>query len=258
MIRLCFFIFLLLVHLDVDSCFSLLLKLSRRYQTQPLYSSFLGSIEDETFELKRARIAVDYGPRLIGLASSIGRVTKTDGVLRNNGNLTYTSEQIVHFAKRSGAIEILVGLPLDSNGRMSYKLRNFNGNLCLNFSSVLAAVVRNDIPRAKVKLVDERYTTREAKARIQMEGLSESLDAMSARCLLDRYIEDEGRGTLDAIACEFPIPPELERFDYSLVKRYIEDTYYEEPTELQKRSMEIKSKKEGGSQRFQGIRPRKR
>ena len=257
MITTCFFIFMLFVLFE-DSSFSLILKHSQKHQLQPLYSSFLGSITDETFELKRARIAIDYGPRLIGLASSLGRMTKTDGVLQNNGNLTYTSEQIVNFAKRSGAIEILVGLPLDSNGRMSYKVRNFNGNLCLNFSSVLAAVVTNEIPRAKVKLVDERYTTREAKARMQMEGLSESLDAMSARCLLDRYIEDEGRGTLDAVPCEFPIPPDLERFDYSLVKRYIEDTYYEEPTELQKKSMEIKLKKEGGPKRYQGSKFRKR
>ena len=31
-----------------------------------LYSSFLGKASDEPFELKRARVAVDYGPRLIG------------------------------------------------------------------------------------------------------------------------------------------------------------------------------------------------
>ena len=257
MIMLTFLIvtFLLLSWLSLES-FSL--RLQRKHQLQPLYSSFLGSITDETFELKRARIAIDYGPRLIGLASSIGRMTRTDGVLRNNGNLTYVAEQIVNFAKRVGAVEILVGLPLDSNGRMSYKLRNFNGNLCLNFSAVLAAVVMNDVPRAKVRLVDERYTTREAKARIRMEGLSESLDAMSARCLLDRYIEDEGGGALDAMACEFPIPRALDRFDYGLVKKHIKDTYYEEPTELQKKSMEIKFKKEGGPQRLLGNKSRRR
>ena len=249
------FLVLLAASLFTDGL-SIIFKKSTRLH--PLYSSFLGSINDETFELKMNRIAIDYGPRLIGMASSIGRMTKADRVLQNNGNLTYTAEQILHYAKRSGAIEILVGLPLDSNGRMSYKVRNFNGNLCLNFSSVLAAVVTNEIPRAKVKLVDERYTTREAKARIQMDGLTESLDAMSARCLLDRYIEDEGGNSLDAQACEFPVPFELESFDYGLVKRYIEDTYYKEPTELQKKSMEIKFKKEGGSRGYQGKKFRKR
>lgn len=128
---------------------------------------------------------------------------------------------------------------------MSYKIRNFNGNLCLNFSSVLAAVVARDIPRAKVKLVDERYTTREAKSRIQMEGLPDQLDAMSARCLLDRYIEDQGGGSLDAISCEYPIPRDLARFDYGIVKNYIEDLYFEEPTKLEREKRAIQFKKEG-------------
>jgi hypothetical protein len=48
------------------------------------------------------------------VASSLGRITKTDGVIKNNGNLSYASEQIIKLAKSYGAIEILVGLPLDS------------------------------------------------------------------------------------------------------------------------------------------------
>jgi hypothetical protein len=72
-----------------------------------------------------------------------------------------------------------------------------------------------------------------------MEGLHVSIDAMSACCLLERYIgnirtyidvinilknvptEDEGEGTLDALPCSFPIPKDLERFDYGIVKDYI-------------------------------------
>ena len=128
------------------------------------------------------------------VASSLGRAGKIEGVIKNNGNLTRIAEQIVSLAKRSGAAEILIGLPLDSNGKMRYEIRNFNGNLCLNFSRVLASVAGQYFPKVKVRLVDERYTTREAKVRISSEGLSVSLDAMSARCLLERYIEDEGAG----------------------------------------------------------------
>jgi hypothetical protein len=35
-------------------------------------------------------------------------------VIKNNGNLTYAAEQVITLAKRNGALEILVGLPLDS------------------------------------------------------------------------------------------------------------------------------------------------
>lgn len=141
------------------------------------------------------------------VASSLGKITRTDGVIKNNGNLTFAAELVINLAKRMGAIEILVGLPLDSNGmsfflpsllshthtiyvslsidphihpflslslcislsssppsfmssfslshlsgRMSYKVKNFNGNLCLNFSQVVAAVAQRDLPRAKVKV----------------------------------------------------------------------------------------------------------
>ena len=56
------------------------------------------------------------------MASSLGKLTKTDGIIKNTGNLTFAAELVVTLAKRVGAIELLVGLPLDSNGKMSYKV----------------------------------------------------------------------------------------------------------------------------------------
>ena len=141
-----------------------------------------------TFELFRSRIAIDYGPRIIGVAYGLGGNLKTLGTIANKGgNLTLLAEQVYTIAKRQSAIEIIVGLPLDSNGKMSYAIKNFNGNLCLNFSSVLATVIQNRADRIKVVLVDERYTTREAKARMLMENIRDSIDAVSAMCLLERY-----------------------------------------------------------------------
>jgi len=46
---------------------------------------------------------------------------------------------------------------------------NFNGRLCLDFSKVLSAVSQALYPRMRVILVDERYTTREAKQRLKSE-----------------------------------------------------------------------------------------
>ena len=91
--------------------------------------------------------------------------------LPNTGDIVYLCSQILDVARTRGALEVIVGLPLDSNGKMSYNVKNFNGQLCLNFSMVLAATTTVALPRASVFLFDERYTTREAKARIKTEKI---------------------------------------------------------------------------------------
>ena len=135
------------------------------------------------FETGRPRIALDYGPRLIGLASSdiFGAVNPLC-TLDNDGDLVHLSQDVLMYARREGAIEAVVGLPTDSNGKMSYDVRNFNGNLCLDFATVLASVAGEEMPRLRVLLFDERYTTREAKARMKDEKIRASLDAVAASC----------------------------------------------------------------------------
>ena len=182
------------------------------------------------FEPRRARIAIDYGPRAIGVASSdpFGNVLPLC-TLENDGDLCGISNKILDMTRSVGAIEVIVGLPLDSNGKTSHHVRNFNGQLCLNFSRVLSAFTTTHLPRVSILLFDERYTTREAKARLKFEKVKASLDAMSAACLLERYLEDEGVGALLAIPCSYPPPPELSYFDYNIVREYIRDRYYSSP-----------------------------
>jgi RNase H-fold protein (predicted Holliday junction resolvase) len=94
------------------------------------------------------------------VASALGRVSRPEGVIKNNGNLTAMALQVLELSKQRGAVEVLVGVPVDSNGKLRYKIKNFNGNLCLNFSRVLAAVASVVSPRIQVRLVDERFSTR--------------------------------------------------------------------------------------------------
>ena len=47
-----------------------------------------------------------------------------------------------------------------------------------------------------------------------------ALDSMSAACLLERYIEDEGDGSIIAPKCSYPPPPELEIFDINELRMY--------------------------------------
>jgi len=90
------------------------------------------------------------------------------GTIKNNGNLTDISYKILNFACTYGAAELIVGVPLDFDGVMSYEVRNFNGRLCLNFSTVLSSVSSKERgEKLKTVLFDERYTTQEARTRIK-------------------------------------------------------------------------------------------
>lgn len=183
---------------------------------------------NQSFELNKARISIDYGPRLVGIAvSDCLHHVRPLITLTNNGKLVELSNQITDLARSQGAKEFILGLPVDSNGRVSYKVKNFNGQLCLNFSRVLCAMVNEKYPQGKVLLVDERYTTKAAKIKMKNENIKASLDAVAASCLLERYIDDEGEGSIDAIPCAFPVPSDLAHFDYNLVKKYIREQYYD-------------------------------
>ena len=57
------------------------------------------------------------------------------------------------------------------------------------------------------------------------EKIRASLDAVAAACLLQRYLEDEGRGALDAIKYDYPLPDKLAYFDYEEVREYVRDTH---------------------------------
>ena len=131
-----------------------------------------------SFETRRVRVGVDYGPRTIGVArSDIIGLIEPYGAIPNTSNLTDISLRILGMARSWGAREVVVGVPLDSDGKLDYSVRNVNGQICLNFSRVLATVAQYDreaygggTGRAAIQvlLLDERYTTQEAKVRMRM------------------------------------------------------------------------------------------
>jgi RNase H-fold protein (predicted Holliday junction resolvase) len=102
----------------------------------------------------------------LALSNLLG-IVKPFGTIRNSGNLTQVSRQVLEFATENGASEIIIGIPLDSDGILSQSVRNFNGNLCLNFSAVLSSIVIHERgSHLRTILFDERYTSKEARARI--------------------------------------------------------------------------------------------
>jgi len=183
----------------------------------------------------------------VGLASSdpFGGV-KPLCTLPNEGDLCKLSRQVLEYAQRDGVCEVLVGLPLDSSGAMSYQLRNFNGKLCLDFSAVLSAVAGVEMPKIKVLLVDERYTTKEARVRLKSEKSKASIDAMAAACLLERYLEDKGERSMAAKPCPYPVPRALQAFNYDVVREYIRKEHFSSPeSELQQKMKRMQLLKEG-------------
>lgn len=69
-----------------------------------------------------------------------------------------------------------------------------------------------------------------------------SLDAMSATCLLERYVEDEGWGSLQAEPCSFPPPKDLEIFDYDIVRKHIKGLYYSDTDSKNNRNDDFSSR----------------
>jgi len=49
---------------------------------------------------------------------------------------------------------------------------------------------------------------------------------MSAACILERYIEDRGEGSLSATPCHFPPSVEESTFDYDIIRRHVRALHY--------------------------------
>lgn len=139
-----------------------------------LYCVFaLTSLERPAFQHRRARLSIDYGPRIIGIAqSNYFGIVEPYGTIRNTGDLISVANNVLDLARTWSVSEIVLGVPLDSDGILHYDVKNFNGQLCLNFSQVLSAVsLHEHNAKFRTVLFDERFTTKEAKLRLQYENV---------------------------------------------------------------------------------------
>lgn len=127
------------------------------------------SLNAFTFDIRRPRLAIDYGPRTIGIAvgNIFGRV-QPHGTIKNTGNLSQITADILSLANSWSASEIVVGVPVDADGELHYGVENFNGQLCLNFSKVMSSICSHKSKgQIKAILFDERFTTMEATLRLK-------------------------------------------------------------------------------------------
>lgn len=143
------------------------------HSIQPFASANKGGSVVSCFP-RANRVCIDYGPRLIGVArSDYFDVVQPYGTVVNDGNLTDVSYKILKLVCQFSASEAVIGVPLDSDGVMSHSVRNINGQLCLNFSNVFSSIAAHSYSNSSFRTVlfDERYSTREARWRIQTDRI---------------------------------------------------------------------------------------
>ena len=146
-------------------------------------------------------IGIDYGGVRTGLAATIGYVYRPLRIVSDLNN-TDLCQEVINAAKSESAERIVVGLPLHKNGtesERSNKTRCFAAELS-------ASVLSNFGPDfGGVYLWDERYTSKEAKARIMStakgrgsfrsaDDLDGTIDADAACLILEHYYQNSGVG----------------------------------------------------------------
>jgi putative Holliday junction resolvase len=130
-------------------------------------------------------LALDYGTRRIGLA--ISDETKTIAqllppVVRQEPKEIW--EKLKQIVKQKQIEKIVLGLPVGLQGQdtaATKETRQFRAELSKIFSKI------------KVELIDERFSTRQAKFMLQSQGMSRKkcrslIDSMSAYVILESYL----------------------------------------------------------------------
>mmetsp|Transcript_5426 Transcript_5426/g.12884 ORF Transcript_5426/g.12884 Transcript_5426/m.12884 type:complete len:472 (-) Transcript_5426:2180-3595(-) len=165
-------------------------------------------------------IGVDYGLVRTGVAVTIGynpqaldvivtdhpllREDEAEGMLeediakeeekRLEVQRARVTERVIELASRENADRIVVGLPLHKNGTEAHQselARKFAGD------HLAIASLRNLGPGVSVYMCDERYTSKEAAARMRSTSSGNNkydlyglLDAESAKIILEQYYDD--------------------------------------------------------------------
>lgn len=139
-------------------------------------------------------VGVDYGLVRTGIGLTIGYEPKPIAIVSDMNN-TELCQYIIKLAEIENADQIIVGLPFHKNGTEAEQTiitRDFATHLNC---AVYAHFGPDKMP---VFMFDERYTSKEAAARIRSENpranLYKELDADAACIILEYYYLDNGVG----------------------------------------------------------------
>lgn len=127
-------------------------------------------------------LGVDFGVRKIGLAIGDGETGLAFplGVIPGGED---APERIVEIARKEGAGELVAGIPIPAAHHTDDQLK-----LTLKFVSALA-----DASTMSVHMVDEQFSSAEAR-RVQKEyGAQAEEDALAAMLILQAYLDEQRR-----------------------------------------------------------------
>lgn len=134
------------------------------------------------------RLAVDFGTVRVGVAKSdpAGRVAIPLTTLSNDEALLKNLTQLIN---QEAATVIYIGLPLNLKGEVTQSARK-----ALTFANRLSECA----PDLEVRMIDERFTSKTAGAKLRAAGLStrESrglVDQVSALGLLEQALQIEAQ-----------------------------------------------------------------
>lgn len=147
----------------------------------------------------RRTLGVDYGFRCTGVAISAGYSPAPYTVLETENNGTDARRSLVRdimaIAKREACVQVVVGMPLDAQGRE----RNDQAPATRAFAEELATAAQaHGLP---VFLWDERGSTLAARQRTR-SALSrryrelERVDAVAAAVILESFFDADGEGAV--------------------------------------------------------------
>jgi putative Holliday junction resolvase len=157
-------------------------------------------------------LGIDYGLVRTGIAITVGYNPKPLAIL-SNLNTTQLCQEIVRRVETENAQQIVVGLPLHKNGTVAEQTiltREFVQQLvCSIYASFGPAGEEKEatlesgalFTAIPIFLWDERYTSKEAEARLRARNpkknfgsLQGELDADAACIILEHFYADSGKG----------------------------------------------------------------
>lgn len=138
-------------------------------------------------------LALDVGSRTIGLARSAeGGIATAWETLRRSGHEA-DAAQIVQRVQQMGAAHVVVGLPLELDGRHGHRAR-----LVDRFVAALRARLSEAKMNVQVHAWDERFSTAAAErtmleADASRQQRKSKVDAVAAQFILQGWLDAQGQ-----------------------------------------------------------------
>lgn len=131
-------------------------------------------------------LGVDYGQRRVGLAVSVGISPRQLHPIWHKNDAWEAAREVAAAAERTVSPTIVVGLPVDRQGREGLQAR-----MTRKFLNALQTYA----PRAHIVTLNEQLTTNEAHGRLTDRGIHKDnrahlVDGVAAGILLERFFSD--------------------------------------------------------------------